>query len=190
MRFKPPLRQGGVDALCGPYSVVNAFRYLCGYDDEACKAIMRSVLAQCGELVSSSYGVGMDDGEMSRVIAAACETHPQSPWKVSWDRTHVLVDTAEKFMRRLYAADAVTESGDDVGDVRVAHILGLDGLLPHWTVVRKATPVSLHVYDSTGLTRLDRDDLAVVGERRSVFNLNGRQVFRVTATRVAPSNPH
>ena len=164
--------------MCGAYAAVNAVRYLCGLNDDESRTVLREMIAGHEHVLRRASCVGMDDGEVSYLIDDACRA-PVAGWRLGWERTHVLVDTPAQFLHRmrLDRTSAVADGG------RAVHVVGLGAPVPHWTVVRYAGPLGLLLYDSVGTPSLPADRLTLRRTRRGT-QLEGRQVFRLTAQRV------
>ena len=178
IKILPPLYQGAYGAMCGAYAAVNAVRYLCGLDNESSRTVLREMIDKHEHVLRRAYGVGMDDGEVSYLIADACRASVPG-WRLGWDRTHVLVDTPEQFLHRMRLdRDAVASE-----DRRTVHVVGLGFPDFHWTVVRRSGPLGLLLYDSAGHRVLPVDRLSMRRQWRKT-QLEGRQVFRLTAQRV------
>ncbi len=144
----PPFQQGGLDSLCGLYSIVNAERIINRSSDEETQALFDELikyLARRGLLAKFLIG-GILHNQMlmilDRVIGKKRISDVQIPWRglPTPDLT-----TFWKSMQNFLD-----------GTPKRSIILGLQGYHDHWTVIESITDRSILLYDSALIKRLPR----------------------------------
>lgn len=144
----PPFQQGALDSLCGPYSLVNAVRYLRSPFPHAegvrlLKRLLRRLEPQRPLVRRMTYGT--DQTEMEEVLQAVLVSRYGMGYSRPFKGQRVL--TLETYLGQLERFLCETQ-----GIV----LISLEGVYNHWTLVRQVTPKSLLLYDSDRLTRLSR----------------------------------
>ena len=150
----PPFQQGGLDSLCGLYSIINAERFINHSSDEETQKLFDSLihyLARRG-LLTKFLISGIIHTEMlvilKKVVGKKRISNVQIPF------------------RGVYNPDLTTfwksmQSFLD-GTPGRAIILGLQGYHDHWTVIEKITNRSILLYDSSLIKRLPRSRCTTV----------------------------
>ena len=152
-KIPQPFRQGDLDALCGPYCLLNVVRYLRPPFSTARgihlhRKLLRHLERHRGLIRRVTYGTGFN--ELSRaLVEVVCPLHGierSRPFKRRREVTlEQFLDTMDTFLR------------DHGGIV----LISLSGVYDHWTLVRKVTARSLLLYDSHDLQRLGRTHCAL-----------------------------
>ena len=144
----PPFQQGELDSLCGPYSLVNAVRYLRSPFPPAegvrlLKRILRRLEPQRPLVRRITYGT--EQTEMEGVLQAVLVSRYGMGYSRPFKGQRLL--TLETYLGQVERFLDQTQ-----GIV----LISLEGVYNHWTLVRQVTPKSLLLYDSDHLTRLSR----------------------------------
>ena len=160
----PPFQQGGLDSLCGLYSIINAERFVNHSTDEESQQLFNSLihyLARHG-LLSKFLIDGINHTEMlvilKRVVGKKRISNVQIPFR---GIPNPDLTTFWKSMQRFLD-----------GTPGRAIILGLQGYHDHWTVIEKITNRSILLYDSSLIKRLPRDRCTTVyatGQRKHLL---------------------
>lgn len=160
----PPFQQGGLDSLCGLYSIINAERFVNHSTDEESQQLFNSLinyLARRG-LLSKFLVDGIIHTEMlvilKRVVGKKRISNVQIPFR---GIPNPDLTTFWKSMQRFLD-----------GTPGRAIILGLQGYHDHWTVIEKITNRSILLYDSSLIKRLPRDRCTTVyatGQRKHLL---------------------
>ena len=144
----PPFQQGGLDSLCGLYSIVNAERYINHSSDEETQELFDHLvkyLSRRGLLGKLLVG-GILHTQMlmilEKVVGSKRISSVQIPWRglpnpdltTFWRSMQTFLD----------------------GTPGRSIVLGLDGYHDHWTVIESITNRSLTLYDSALIKRLPR----------------------------------
>lgn len=144
----PPFQQGGLDALCGPYCLVNAVRYLrppLSHVDgtRLLKRILRRLERERPLLWRFTHGTVHSELAvvLREVIGPGHGIHNIRPFKGR---------------RLLTWASYLEELECFLGQTHGIVLISLEGIHDHWTLVRQVTPKSLLLYDSDRLTRISR----------------------------------
>lgn len=150
----PPFQQGGLDSLCGLYSIINAERIINRSTDEESQQLFDDLihyLSRRGLLTKFLIG-GIIHKEMlvilEKVVGKKRIANVQIPWRgvPTPDLT-----TFWKSMQRFLD-----------GTPGRSIILGLQGYHDHWTVIEKITNRSIFLYDSSLIKRLPRGQCTTV----------------------------
>lgn len=150
----PPFQQGGLDSLCGLYSIINAERIINRSSDEESQQLFNDLihyLSRRGLLTKFLIG-GIIHKEMlvilEKVVGKKRIANVQIPWRgvPTPDLT-----TFWKSMQRFLD-----------GTPGRSIILGLQGYHDHWTVIEKITNRSIFLYDSSLIKRLPRAQCTTV----------------------------
>ena len=150
----PPFQQGGLDSLCGLYSIVNAERFINQSSDEEAQQLFDDViytLARRGLLADMLSG-GIIHTQMlmmlKRVVGRKRISQVEIPWR---GVPNPILTTFWKSMQNFLD-----------GTAGRAIILGLNGFHDHWTVIEKITNRSIHLYDSARIKNLPRSSCTTV----------------------------
>ncbi|MCE9644622.1 MAG: hypothetical protein K8S20_01385 [Chloroflexi bacterium] len=150
----PPFQQGGLDSLCGLYSIINAERFINHSSDEETQQLFNDLihyLSRRGLLTKFLIG-GIIHTEMlvilNKVVGKKRISNVSIPWRgvMNPDLTNFW-----KSMQRFLD-----------GTPGRAIILGLQGYHDHWTVIDKITSRSIILYDSALIKRLPRSSCTTV----------------------------
>jgi hypothetical protein len=149
-----PFQQGGLDSLCGLYSIINAERIINHSSDEETQQLFDELihyLSRRGLLTKFLIG-GIIHTEMlvilNKVVGRRRISNVQIPWRGVQNPD---LTTFWKSMQ--YFLD------DTPGR---AIILGLKGYHDHWTVIESITNRSIKLYDSALIQRLPRSSCTTV----------------------------
>jgi len=150
----PPFQQGGLDSLCGLYSIINAERIVNHSSDDETQQLFDQLihyLSRRGLLTKFLIG-GIIHTEMlvilKKVVGEKRISNVQIPWRgvqnpdltTFWKSIQTFLD----------------------GTPGRSIILGLQGYHDHWTVIEKITSRSILLYDSAMIKRLARSRCTTV----------------------------
>lgn len=143
-----PFQQGGLDSLCGLYSIVNAERIINRSPDYETQQLFDDLihfLARRGLLSKFLIG-GIHHPQMlmilDKVVGKQRISSIQVPWRgVPNPPLTTFWQSLQYFLN---------------GTPRRAVILGMEGYHDHWTVIESITSRSIHLYDSSEIKRLPR----------------------------------
>ena len=149
-----PFQQGGLDSLCGLYSIINAERFVNHSTDRESQQLFDSLihyLARHGLLTKFLIN-GIIHTEMlvilKKVVGKKRISNVQIPFR------GVQNPDLTRFWKSMqYFLD---------GTPGRAIILGLQGYHDHWTVIEKITNRSILLYDSSLIKRLPRSRCTTV----------------------------
>lgn len=144
----PPFQQGGLDSLCGLYSIINAERMINRSSDEETQQLFDDLihyLSRRGLLPKFLIG-GIIHTEMLVIIKKVVGKKRISNVEIPW-RGVPNPDLTAFWKSIQYFLD---------GTPGRAVVLGLDGYHDHWTVIEKITNRSIILYDSALIKRLPR----------------------------------
>ena len=150
----PPFQQGGLDSLCGLYSIVNAERYINHSSDEETQQLFDNLIYYLSRrgLLSKFLIGGIIHTEMlvilKKVVGEKRISNVEIPWR------GVQNPDLTKFWKSMQ--DFLD------GTSRRAIILGLQGYHDHWTVIESITNRSILLYDSALIKRLPRSSCTTV----------------------------
>ena len=144
----PPFQQGGLDSLCGLYSIINAERFINHSSDEETQQLFDDLihyLSRRGLLTKFLIG-GIIHTEMlvilNKVVGKKRISNVEIPWRgVQNPDLTKFWKSMQKFLD---------------GTSGRAIILGLQGYHDHWTVIESITNRSIMLYDSALIKRLPR----------------------------------
>ncbi len=155
----PPFQQGGLDSLCGLYSIVNAERFINHSSDESAQELFDSIIHYLSRrrLLAKLLIGGVIHRQMLLILNDVVGDRIPNLW-IPW--RGVPTPELDTFWRSL-------QSFLD-GTPGRAVILGLQGYHDHWTVIETITDKSIILYDSALITRLPRS-------RCSTSYTNGRR---------------
>jgi hypothetical protein len=160
----PPFQQGGLDSLCGLYSVINADRFINHSSDEEAQQLFDDLVHFLSrrKLLSKLLIGGIMHTQMlmllEKVVGRQRISNVQIPWRgmqnpdltTFWQSMQSFLD----------------------GTPNRAIILGLNGYHDHWTVIESITNRSVLLYDSALITRLSRSACTTVyatGKRQNIL---------------------
>jgi len=144
----PPYQQGGLDSLCGLYSVVNAERFINRSNDDETQRLFNELVQYLARrrLLGKLFIDGIIHTQMldilNKVVGKKRISKVQIPWR------GVATPDLTTFWRSMQ--DFLS------GASKRAIILGLQGYHDHWTVIENITPRSILLYDSALIKRLPR----------------------------------
>lgn len=150
----PPFQQGGLDSLCGLYSIVNAERYINHSSDEETQQLFDDLIYYLSKrgLLSKFLIGGIIHTEMLVILKKVVGKKRISNVEIPW--------------RGVQNPDLTTfwKSMQDFldGTSGRAIILGLQGYHDHWTVIESITNRSILLYDSALIKRLPRSSCTTV----------------------------
>lgn len=144
----PPFQQGGLDSLCGLYSIVNAERIINRSSDEEVQQLFDGLIHYLSRrgLLSKFLIGGIIHTQMlvilNKVVGKKRISNVAIPWR---GVPNPDLTTFWKSMQSFLD-----------GTPHRAIILGLQGYHDHWTVIEKITNSSILLYDSSLIKRLPR----------------------------------
>jgi hypothetical protein len=164
----PPFQQGGLDSLCGLYSIVNAERIINGSSAEQAQDLFDTMvhfLSRRG-LLPRILLDGVIHSHMLLILKKVVNGRIPSietPWRgqITPD-----LDTFWESMRSF-----LNEAPGR------AIILGLNGYHDHWTVIRHITSKSIFLYDSAKISPLHRSECTTARRRRKHLLLPAQTYF-------------
>ncbi len=150
----PPFQQGGLDSLCGLYSIINAERFINHSSDEETQQLFDDLIHYLArrKLLSKFLIGGIIHSEMlvilKKVVGNKRISNAQIPWRgvpnpdltTFWKSMQFFLD----------------------GTPGRSIILGLQGYHDHWTVIEKITNRSILLYDSSLIKVLPRSRCTTV----------------------------
>ncbi len=150
----PPFQQGGLDSLCGLYSIINAERFINHSSDYETQQLFDDLIHFLArrKLLSKLLIGGIIHTEMllilDKVVGKQRISNVWLPWR------GVQNPDLTRFWKSMqYFLD---------GTPGRAIILGLKGYHDHWTVIENITNRSIHLYDSALINRLLRSSCTTV----------------------------
>jgi len=159
----PPFQQGGLDSLCGLYSIVNAERFINHSSDQDAQLLFNDIIHYLSRkrLLAKLLIGGVIHKRMLQVLDEVVGeriTNKDIPWRgiptpdldAFWKSMHDFLD----------------------GTPGRAIILGLNGFHDHWTVIETITDRSILLYDSSLIQRLPRSRCTTVtpnGKRKHLL---------------------
>lgn len=160
----PPFQQGGLDSLCGLYSIINAERFINRSTDEESQTLFDDLiyfLSRRGLLGKFLIG-GILHPQMllilDKVVTKKRIANVEIPWR------GVTNPDLTSFWKSMQAFLDGTPNR--------SIILGMMGYHEHWTVIEKITNRSILLYDSARIKRLPRNFCTTVyakGQRKHVL---------------------
>lgn len=150
----PPFQQGGLDSLCGLYSIINAERIVNRSSDEDTQKLFNDLIHYLSRrgLLSKFLIDGIIHKEMlvilNKVVGKKRVANVEIPFRgvpnpdltTFWKSMQAFLD----------------------GTPGRSIILGLQGYHDHWTVIEKITNRSILLYDSSLIKRLPRASCTTV----------------------------
>jgi hypothetical protein len=164
----PPYQQGGLDSLCGLYSIVNAERIINHSTDDQAQALFNTMVRFLSKkrMLAKILIHGVIHNNMLMVLEQVVNGRIQNieiPWRSQ--------PTPE--------LDAFWESMREFLDGTPGRsiILGLNGFHDHWTVIHSITSKSIFLYDSAEIKRLPRSKCSTAKRRRTHLLLPAQTYF-------------
>ena len=155
----PPFQQGGLDSLCGLYSIVNAERFINHSSNEQAQVLFDSIVHYLSRrrLLAKLLIGGVIHRQMLLILNEVVGDRIPNLW-IPWRGVpNPELDTFWRSIQNFLD-----------GTPGRAVILGLQGYHDHWTVIETITSKSIFLYDSALITRLPRSSC-------STFYTNGRR---------------
>ncbi len=150
----PPFQQGGLDSLCGLYSIVNAERIINRSSDDETQQLFDDLIHFLAhrKLLSKFLIGGIIHTQMlmllDKVVGKQRISNVQIPWRgVQNPDLTTFWRSVQNFLD---------------GSPGRAVILGLQGYHDHWTVIESITNRSILLYDSALIKRLLRSACTTV----------------------------
>lgn len=150
----PPFQQGGLDSLCGLYSVINAERFINHSSDWETQQLFDDLIHFLSrrKLLSKLLIGGIIHTEMLLILEKVVGKQRISSVKIPWRGVpNPDLTTFWKYMQ--WFLD---------GTPGRSIILGLKGYHDHWTVIESITNRSIRLYDSARINRLPRSSCTTV----------------------------
>lgn len=147
-RARPPFQQGGLDSLCGLYSIVNAERIINHSADDETQLLFNDLIYYLSrrKLLGKFLIEGIIHKQMlmllDKVVGRKRIMSVRIPWR------GVPNPDLDSFWLSMQAFLD--------GTPRRSIILGLQGYHDHWTVIERITNRSIFLYDSALIKRLPR----------------------------------
>ncbi|MFN8381126.1 MAG: hypothetical protein U0V02_04260 [Anaerolineales bacterium] len=144
----PPFQQGGLDSLCGLYSIINAERIVNHSSDDETQQLFDDLIHYLSRrrILTKFLLGGIMHTEMlvilKKVVGKKRISNVEIPWRGVQNPD---LTTFWKSMQNFLD-----------GTPGRAIILGLQGYHDHWTVIEKITSRSILLYDSSLIKRLPR----------------------------------
>ncbi|MFN8399867.1 MAG: hypothetical protein U0X74_07625 [Anaerolineales bacterium] len=160
----PPFQQGGLDSLCGLYSIINAERIINHSTNDESQALFDELiryLSRRGLLGKFLIG-GILHPQMLLILNKVVGKKRISNIRVPW--RGVPNPDLTTFWKSMQSFLDGTQGR--------AIILGIMGYHEHWTVIEKITNRSILLYDSALIKRLPRNFCTTVyatGQRKHVL---------------------
>lgn len=150
----PPFQQGGLDSLCGLYSVINAERFINHSSDQETQKLFDDLIHYLARrrLLSKFLIGGIIHSEMLVVLKKVIGKKRISNVQIRW-RGVPNPDLTAFWKSMQWFLD---------GTPGRAIILGLKGYHDHWTVIERITNQSIMLYDSALIKRLPRSSCTTV----------------------------
>jgi len=150
----PPYQQGGLDSLCGLYSIINAERFINHSSDQETQQLFDDLIhflarrKLLGELLIG----GIIHRQMLLILDKVVGKQRISNVSIPYRGVHN-PDLTKFWKSMQYFLD---------GTPGRAIILGLQGYHDHWTVIESITNRSIMLYDSARIKRLPRSSCTTV----------------------------
>jgi hypothetical protein len=150
----PPFQQGGLDSLCGLYSIINAERFINRSTDEEAQQLFNDLIHYLSRrgLLTKFLINGIIHTQMliilDKVVGKQRISNVSIPFR---GVPNPDLTTFWKSMQRFLD-----------GTPGRSIILGLQGYHDHWTVIESITSRSIMLYDSSLIKRLPRSSCTTV----------------------------
>jgi len=150
----PPFQQGGLDSLCGLYSVINAERFINHSSDWETQQLFDDLIHFLSrrKLLSKLLIGGIIHTEMLLILDKVVGKQRIARVKIPW-RGVPNPDLTKFWKYMQWFLD---------GTPGRSIILGLKGYHDHWTVIESITNRSIMLYDSARIKRLPRSSCTTV----------------------------
>lgn len=150
----PPFQQGGLDSLCGLYSIINAERIINHSSDEETQHLFDDLIRFLSRrrLLRKLLIGGIIHTQMLLILDKVVGKQRISNVEIPW-RGVPNPDLTTFWKSMQYFLD---------GTPGRAIILGLQGYHDHWTVIESITNRSIKLYDSALIERLPRSSCTTV----------------------------
>lgn len=157
-----PFEQGGLDSLCGIYSLVNAERLINKTSTENSQKLFNEIIEYLGKskLLASIFTEGMILKNMKSILGDVIGH------RISYRKVH-FAGVTNPDLNSFW--DEITSF---LGPQR-AVILCMSGVYDHWSVVKEISDKRIGLFDSNGLCRMNRINCTtsdVMGSRHHVFH--------------------
>jgi hypothetical protein len=164
----PPFQQGGLDSLCGLYSIVNAERIINRSTNDQAQDLFDTMVHFLSRrrLLTRILLDGVIHSHMLLILEKVVNGRIpklEIPWR---SQPTPELDAFWESMREFL----------DGGPGR-AIILGLNGYHDHWTVVHSISSKSIFLYDSDEIRRLPRSECTTAKHRRKHLLLPAQTYF-------------
>lgn len=150
----PPFQQGGLDSLCGLYSIINAERFINRSTDEESQTLFNDLIHYLSrrKLLGKFLIDGIIHTEMLVILRKVIGKKRISNVRIPFRGVpNPDLTTFWKSMQSFLD-----------GTPGRSIILGLQGYHDHWTVIEKITNRSILLYDSALIKRLPRSSCTTV----------------------------
>ncbi len=164
IRGLPPFQQGGLDSLCGLYSIINAERIINSSSDEESQKLFDDLIHFLSRrrLLGKFLIGGILHPQMLMILDKVVgKKRISNVWVPFRGVTNPDLTTFWKSMQRFLNGT----SGRTI-------ILGMQGYHDHWTVIESITNRSILLYDSALIKRLPRSSCTTVyaaGRRQHIL---------------------
>lgn len=164
----PPFQQGGLDSLCGLYSIVNAERIINHSTDDQAQDLFDTMVHFLSRkrLLTRILLDGVIHSHMVLILEKVVNGRIPSleiPWR---SQPTPELDPFWESMREFLD-----------GTPGRAIILSLNGYHDHWTVVHSISSKSIFLYDSDEIRRLPRSECTTARHRRTHLLLPAQTYF-------------
>jgi len=164
----PPFQQGGLDSLCGLYSIVNAERIINHSSDEQAQKLFDDMVHFLSRkrLLTRILLDGVIHNHMLLILEKVVNgriPRIEIPWR---GQPTPELDPFWESMRQFLD-----------GTPGRAIILGLNGFHDHWTVIEHITSKSIGLHDSAKITPLRRSECSTARRRRRHLLLPAQTFF-------------
>jgi hypothetical protein len=164
----PPFQQGGLDSLCGLYSIVNAERVINHSSDEQAQVLFEDMVHFLSRkrLLPRVLLDGVIHSHIVLILEKVVNgriPNIELPW-----RSQPTPDLDAFWQSMLDFLD---------GTPGRAIILGLNGFHDHWTVIKSITSKSIFLFDSAEIPRLPRSQCSTARRRRKHLLLPAQTYF-------------
>ena len=150
----PPFQQGGLDSLCGLYSIINAERFINHSSDQETQQLFDDLIHFLArrKLLGQLLIGGIIHRQMLLIMDKVVGKQRISNVSIPYRGVHN-PDLTKFWKSMQYFLD---------GTPGRAIILGLQGYHDHWTVIESITNRSIMLYDSARIKRLPRSSCTTV----------------------------
>jgi hypothetical protein len=170
-----PFQQGGLDGLCGLYSIVNAVEILHAksLSEKHAETLFKRLALKIGSKFPAALWDGTGVPELREMLDEA-QLFAKEELNLSFERHEPFHNTqfsaAKDFRLRL--SELITPPS--------VAIVGLFKPWDHWTVVDKAGKDTLFLFDSIAMKRVRAVDIAIKRNSRKTYVFDIHQTFVLT----------